>query len=513
MNSIKIDENIENIVLITSSVSTFIAVTVSVMVIYMHQRNFTQPYIQSKVVGILWMVPIYSICSYLSLLFPDVALYIDLCRDCYEAYVLYLFLALMLAYLNGTSKDDEYEIILYMEAIPTRYPPLPFRLCFPDPSPKGRPFLRQCKFGVLQYCVIRPITTTLAVILDVCGLYGESDFNLHEGFLYTTVITNLSVAYAFYTLASFYYAMKSPLKPFDPVPKFLCIKAIIFFSFWQGVVIAIAVKTKLITDIGPLSGASLSNYLRNFLSCLEMFVFSVLYAHAFSFRPFVNNKRTSSPSSNVIDTVDMDMYLPLGRGLDDPDWTMKARNGNGNGNGNGSISCSRAKSSSDHNNTSGDRNRRAFSLSDFLDRVARVGPQALSLTSAIDLDRHFAHKTALRDFNDSMPMVLPSDFTPSRGRSIPSNPEDRLRGLDLADRPRTVQHIVGYVPPVYAGLDATNGLDSKQCQSTPAIGVSTLSGSVSVSNTSTSTSTDITTTTTTIVQSTPIFSMDDSFDF
>lgn len=44
---------------------------------------------------------------------------------------------------------------------------------------------------------------------------------------------NLSVCYAFYCLGMFYYVLKSPLKPFDPVPKFLCIKAVLFMSYWQ----------------------------------------------------------------------------------------------------------------------------------------------------------------------------------------------------------------------------------------------------------------------------------------
>lgn len=35
-------------------------------------------------VGILWMVPIYSVDSWLSLSFKDAALYLDMLRDCYE---------------------------------------------------------------------------------------------------------------------------------------------------------------------------------------------------------------------------------------------------------------------------------------------------------------------------------------------------------------------------------------------------------------------------------------------
>ena len=35
-----------------------------------------------------------------------------------------------------------------------------------------------------------------------------------------------------YFLVLFYMSVKEELAPIKPVPKFLCIKAIIFFSFW-----------------------------------------------------------------------------------------------------------------------------------------------------------------------------------------------------------------------------------------------------------------------------------------
>lgn len=62
---------------------------------------------QSKIVGILWMVPIYAVDSFVSLRFKEAALYVDMLRDCYEGYALYLFLALMVGYLGD---GDEYKV-------------------------------------------------------------------------------------------------------------------------------------------------------------------------------------------------------------------------------------------------------------------------------------------------------------------------------------------------------------------------------------------------------------------
>ena len=92
--------------LIAAGTFSSAACFLSFWLIAQHQANMTWIAVQSKICAILWMVPIYAINSFLSLLFPSAALYIDMLRDCYEAYVLFVFLSLMLSYLNC---DQEYD--------------------------------------------------------------------------------------------------------------------------------------------------------------------------------------------------------------------------------------------------------------------------------------------------------------------------------------------------------------------------------------------------------------------
>ena len=83
-----------------SGASGLLSIGLSGYLISRHQKHMIWLSVQSKICAIVWMVPIYSMTSFLSLLFPVWSLYIDMLRDCYEAYVLYTFMALMLAYLN-----------------------------------------------------------------------------------------------------------------------------------------------------------------------------------------------------------------------------------------------------------------------------------------------------------------------------------------------------------------------------------------------------------------------------
>jgi len=59
------------------------------------------PDCQKYVVRILWMVPLYSIQSWLSLRYHQFALYIDTLRDLYEAFVIQSFLYYLVEILGG----------------------------------------------------------------------------------------------------------------------------------------------------------------------------------------------------------------------------------------------------------------------------------------------------------------------------------------------------------------------------------------------------------------------------
>jgi hypothetical protein len=73
----------------------------------------------------------------------------------------------------------------------------------------------------------------LIVYTDLCGQFREQDFSLQYGYFWITLILNLSISYALVTLVLFYNTLRAKLLPFDPLPKFLCVKAIVFFAFWQ----------------------------------------------------------------------------------------------------------------------------------------------------------------------------------------------------------------------------------------------------------------------------------------
>jgi len=62
-------------------------------------------------------------------------------------------------------------------------------------------------------------------------VYGEEQFRADVAFPYIIAVNNVSQFVAMYCLVLFYRATKDDLSPMRPLAKFLCIKAVVFFSF------------------------------------------------------------------------------------------------------------------------------------------------------------------------------------------------------------------------------------------------------------------------------------------
>ena len=76
--------------------------------------------------------------------------------------------------------------------------------------------------------------SSVTLVLQAFDKYKDGDFSVTGGYLYITLIYNVSVSIALYGLFLFYEATKPVLAKHEPVLKFLTIKSVIFLTFWQG---------------------------------------------------------------------------------------------------------------------------------------------------------------------------------------------------------------------------------------------------------------------------------------
>ena len=279
-----------------------LAVLVSAREIYLHMTNWYMPDVQKYIVRILFMVPLYAVQSWFSLRFNNARLYIDNIRDFYEAFVVSAFVYLLIELLGG-----EEELAQTLRSKDAHYGQ--HSACFSwffRSWRMGEEFMLECKWGVLQYVVMKTLTTTAIMILEPMGLYGEGSFDFDKAYIYLTILLNASVTWALYCLVLFFHAVNHELKePKDwhPLGKFLCIKGVIFFTFWQGMVISILVALGIITEVGTWDADHVASALQNYLICFEMLGFAIAHRFTFSYK---DCRRPNHISSSDIDDASQD---------------------------------------------------------------------------------------------------------------------------------------------------------------------------------------------------------------
>ncbi|KAF8072632.1 hypothetical protein HT031_000292 [Scenedesmus sp. PABB004] len=266
----------------------FVVLTIPIAVyeVAMHTEYYTRPRLQRHVIRILWMVPIYSVDAWLALRFKDARAYLDPVREIYEAYVIYNFYTYLTNYL-----EDELGLVAeHLEAkAPIKHLP-PFDRCLP-PWRMGQEYIWETKKGVTSYVIMRPLCTALALVTSPFGAYAEGDWSPRKAYPYLTMATNVSQMWALYCLIMFYHAFKDELAPIRPLAKFLCIKAVVFLTFWQGLALNILVAVgaiKVNEQFTTYTATDVAEGLQDFLICIEMFLAALAHAYAFPPRDYID---------------------------------------------------------------------------------------------------------------------------------------------------------------------------------------------------------------------------------
>ncbi|KAL7548431.1 hypothetical protein ACHAWF_011721 [Thalassiosira exigua] len=269
--------------------------------ILQHLYNWYAPDVQKFVVRILFMVPLYSVQSWMGLRFHGPArAYIDAVRDLYEAYVLQSFVYYLVELMGG--EDRMAELLGRKEA----------RLgghgrWISKVMPRwemGKPFLLQIKRGVLQYVVVKTFFTLLTTfVLLPSGNWGEGSFSPDSAYLYVAFVLNLSVMYALYCLVKLFHAVKSDLRSpvnWHPVGKFLCVKGVVFFTWWQGVGIYFLRSHGIIGDVGTWPGDDVAGGIIDYLICVEMVFFAIAHMFTFTYKEYLPEGMEDQRKSGIV---------------------------------------------------------------------------------------------------------------------------------------------------------------------------------------------------------------------
>ncbi|KAF8895696.1 organic solute transporter Ostalpha-domain-containing protein [Gymnopilus junonius] len=295
---------------IISGSLTLVAVITSFWLISKQLQWYTNKKEQRYIVRLLFMVPLYAIISFGSFLFWNHATPIILLRDAYESIVLTAFFYLLLTYLSHDVEEQK-RIFLKRglsaeaDAITRQKKEKPSHWVFPMGFVKWKPkdglyFLQMMKWGVLQYCVIRPTTTLAAVILNYIGLYCDSSWGLGWGHIYITVIMSVSVTIAMFCLIQLYVPVAGELSERKPLLKLFSVKAVVFLTFWQATFLSLLSMFGIVKATQYMTADDVNVAIGAILEDFEMMIFAFLHIRAFSYLPYKeSNSKGLLPSKTA----------------------------------------------------------------------------------------------------------------------------------------------------------------------------------------------------------------------
>jgi len=293
-----------------SAIASAIATMLSFHLMYKHVKYYCVKSEQKHVIRILWMIPIYAVDCAIATWKPNWSKYVDPMRDCYEAYVLYCFVSLLVAYLRIDRSDLTRKFNGH-----TIHHMFPFNWCSSKPLPVNRRFFRKMETGVIQYMILKPVLAIVQLVLTACDAYEEKGiFQFSRGYAWVLWLTNVSQTLALYSLVYIYHAIHHlpELQSKRLLGKFLCIKAVVFFAFWQAFAFSLLEYFNVIKDSNDMTASVRAAAIDDFILCLEMVVIAWAHRHVFSYleyravvAPVAHALKTHSAWRNASDPVDV----------------------------------------------------------------------------------------------------------------------------------------------------------------------------------------------------------------
>lgn len=297
---------------IIGGIFCLIAFIFSCIQIFYHLSHFNKKNEQMYIIRILLMVPIYCMFTWMTLCFPLYSTYLLFFQDCYEAYILYIFLQLLIQYLSG-----EEEMLNKIDVSNKRLNHFfPVNLFIFDCYILNRDVYKKIKLGVMQFTFIKPLTGLLQCILYKYDFYSEVNLSFKSGYVYIATINNISVSISLYCLGLFYFVFEKDLEKQRPFLKFFCIKLVIFFSYWQSFVLEVLVILNFFDETS-------SKIIGSLFLCFEMVVASIMQSFAFPHYEYLDysygyqdlkSKNIFSGIKSVINVIDI---------IDDAESTFK----------------------------------------------------------------------------------------------------------------------------------------------------------------------------------------------
>jgi hypothetical protein len=232
------------------------------------------------------MPPVYGVISFLSYRYFRAYTYYSFVEVVYEAITLSAFLLLLIQFVAAHTESQSEQDLLASKK--KRKLLVPF-CCWRFNPTKGY-FLYAVKWSVLQYVIVRPLVSLVGIVCQALNILCESQgFNIHYANVYLEAVDFVSISVALYGLLVFYALTREDLVGRKPLAKFLCIKLIVMFTFYQSFVFS-ALEGRVIKATKFWTATNIADGLNALAICIEMIIFAALMLWAYPAREYKREK-------------------------------------------------------------------------------------------------------------------------------------------------------------------------------------------------------------------------------
>ncbi|KAH9021291.1 DUF300-domain-containing protein [Lactarius pseudohatsudake] len=264
-----------------------LTVIITSISVFNHCRNYTNRAEQRQILRILYMPPVYAVVSFFSYRYFRSYTYYSLSETSAEcamkAITLSAFLLLLIEYVSSTAAGHSTEGALARKDKQT----LPIPFCCWRYRPTKPYFMYALKWSVMQYVVIRPVVSIAGIICEALNvLCASGSYSVHYAEVYLESVDFISISIALYGLILFYGLTKEELIGRRPLAKFLSIKLIVMFTFYQSFVFN-ALKDRVIHGTEFWTSTNIADGLNALTICIEMIFFSAFMMWAFPWKEYL----------------------------------------------------------------------------------------------------------------------------------------------------------------------------------------------------------------------------------
>ncbi|WVQ71333.1 hypothetical protein IAR50_000861 [Cryptococcus sp. DSM 104548] len=260
---------------------------ITLFTVTMHATRYKHPPAQRQVMRVLLMPAVYSIVSFFSYRYYKEYEYYILAETAYEAVTLSAFLMLLMELVSMGTVDLHINSVL-AEKDKKKFP-FPFNFWrFRASKPY---FWHALSFSVMQYVVLRPLISIIGIICQYYGVLCPEEYSIHFAEVYLDAVDFVSISVALYGLIVFYVLCKDELKGKKPLNKFLAIKLIVFFTFYQSFLFSILQSHGVIKATALWTATNVSDGLAALCTCIEMVFFSIYMGWAYNWTDYTDPEK------------------------------------------------------------------------------------------------------------------------------------------------------------------------------------------------------------------------------